>query len=208
VAVTATRKTTTEPTADPARPTRVTQQHPDLVDYIGRVYCVAAVDGSDLFVPARYGLRAEMLSTGCWRGYVASYAVVDDNLRLVEVEVSRQSDPPYLFGTPPRIAPRHAYYPGTLFYTGMSAPLEFTGRMLIGHEWVDIGRQSIGFTPAWGFEIVHELRFDDDRLVEATDISDEMADIRDRVGDIRGLLDSRPTSLPWSLSYAWSRPEL
>jgi hypothetical protein len=188
----------------------VTQQQPDLVDYLGRVHAVTAVDGSDLFDPLRYGWTAPFLSTACWRGYLAKYAVVDGHLRLVEVEIGPKADPPDLFGTPPSPAGPQARYPNALVYTGLSAPVEFTGRMLVGRGYVSVGRLGVGYAPAWFFSTVHDLEFDDDRLVGATDVSDELAEVRDRLGTPReylaGLREEERIHLPWSLSYAWSRP--
>jgi hypothetical protein len=191
----------------------VTLQHPDLIDYVGRVYSITAIDGSDLFDPERYGIRAVWPSTACWRGYIAKCAVVDNNLRLVEVEIGRghQVDPPDLFGVAATKADHTAIYPGSLLYTGMSGPLGFTGRTLIATDYVHVGRLAVGFAPGWMFETVYDLEFDDDRLVEATDRSAAMADIRERLGTAglgpyNGMTGEKWNTLAWSRSYEYSAP--
>jgi hypothetical protein len=41
-----------------------------------------------------------------------------------------------------------------------------------------VGYSNMGFHPAWKYEIVHELIFEDGRLTQETDWSEKMAHIR------------------------------
>jgi hypothetical protein len=159
----------------------MTRQTPDQVRYRNHLYAIAAIDGRGLFDPEEHGIRSEWPGTACWRGYVARYEVSRGRLLLREIEIGRgdQVDPPALFGVAAVTAGRKARYPGSLLYTRMAGPIEYTGRLLIGAGYLSRYYVHLGFAPAWQFETVHELVFDGGRLVEARDVSGAMAEIRE-----------------------------
>lgn len=57
---------------------------------------MTAVDGSGLFE----ALAAQATSTACYRGYVASYRVDDDQLVLAELETDSSHDGTHLVVSP------------------------------------------------------------------------------------------------------------
>jgi hypothetical protein len=96
-------------------------------------------------------------------------------------------------------------------YTGLATPIEFTGRLLVGRDDVNLGYLNMGFSPAWLYEVVYDLAFDQGRLVAAHDLSAEMVEVRDRLGtDGLRRRDGQTTeqwiSATFSLSYEYSWP--
>jgi hypothetical protein len=121
----------------------VTTQIPDEVRYRGRWYAVAAVDGVGLFDPAASGLEPGPLSTGCYRGCRCWYTVRAGRLRLQRVEMGRpesRSAVVRLAGVKPRVVARRDLHPGAWDYRRLDLDQPFTGRLLLGAAYVDVGR--------------------------------------------------------------------
>lgn len=92
-------------------------------------------------------------------------------------------------------------------------PVAFTGRLLIGAGYVDIGRLHMGFRPAYGFQRVWELAFDTGRLTTAHERSADLAAVRERLTGIRPGPTPGETTSDWidrtfSLSFAYSWTEV
>lgn len=168
----------------------MTAQVHDQVEWRHRKYLLVGVDGDRLFDPADHGLHdLRPTTTANWRGWVAHYAIVDDRLLLAElVDVG-------LFVLPGETVPAfdgvEATYEGRgpLSYTGLDLPLDFTGKLLIAHGFIDSLYRHMGFHPAWKFEESWELEIDKGSLTDARDLSDEM---RTRRKDIERGVDRDP----------------
>jgi hypothetical protein len=194
----------------------VTLQFSDSLRYGDAEYSITAVDGTGIFDPDAHGLRTGMLSTACWRGYICTYEITGGQLLLRELELGRAepADEPLLFGVAPIRSGGHTGPPvhdDALFYTGLATPIEFTGRLLVGRDEIELGYLNMGFWPAWLFGVVLDLAFDRGRLVAVQDRSGAMAEIRDRLGrDGLGRQDGQTieewVSATFSLSYEYSWP--
>jgi hypothetical protein len=102
---------------------------------------------------------------------------------------------------------------GVQVFRGLAVPVAFTGRLLIGAGYVDIGRLHMGFHPAYGFQRVWELAFEAGRLTAAHERSADLAAARERLTDIRpGPAEGEATSdwidRTFSLSFAYSWPDV
>jgi len=159
----------------------MTGQIPDAMRYAGEDYSLVGVNGGPLFEPATYGLTAGVLSTACWRGYVATYGLSGDRLILSDLEIGLLDEDrnyipvagaPPLFGTPPSASDHIATAP---FYRGLAEPIAFTGELLLGRDFVDDLYVHMGFQDAWKYREVHRLTFETGRLVSAADQSAEAA---------------------------------
>jgi hypothetical protein len=71
---------------------------------------VAGISGSGLFDPASLPFQPVATSSACWRGYVAHYSIIDDELFLTSLDIGLPKDlelrakaggGPELFGVPP-----------------------------------------------------------------------------------------------------------
>jgi hypothetical protein len=161
----------------------VTAQVPDQVRWRDRSWTLAGIDGAGLFDPLAVGLRPVMLHTACWRGFICSYAVVGDRLRLEALEVGLDRETAALAseGRAPEIHGRQPTQQtgGVAWrYEDLALAVPFTGRLLLADGFIRELYVHMGFQPAWKYETVHELEFDDGRLLLATDRSAEMAATR------------------------------
>jgi hypothetical protein len=97
-------------------------------------------------------------------------------------------------------------------YRGLAVPVAFTGRLLIGAGYVDIGWLNMGFRPAYGFQQVWELAFDAGRLTTVHERSADLAAVREQRA-VSGVVPAGGEQISdwigrtFSLSFAYSWPE-
>ena len=164
----------------------MTAQALDTVRWRGRTWALVGEDGAGLFDPNAFGIAPVALHTAAWRGFICTYAVADDALRLERLEIgldqaaqvrAEAGDPPLIGGVAPaRHGMGHAW-----LYDGLALPVPFTGGLRLGDGFIRELYVHMGFAPAWKFEEVHELRFDAGRLVSAVDQSAEMRAMREQL---------------------------
>jgi len=152
--------------------------------YRNKEFVIAGVNGSGLFQPEDHGLRPAATSSANWRGYVCSYRVKEDFLHLEELtiglgagEESQHPSPPALFGIEASVRPDGH----EADYRFGSAPIAFSGGLLLGKGFIDDLYVHMGFHPAWKFRQVVELMFEEGRLTAAHDHSQRIAEIRDGI---------------------------
>ena len=174
---------------------------PDRVELEGRSYSLAGVSGGPLFEPATAGLRPIMMSTACWRGYVATYRVVDGRLMLSELLVGSRST-----GDGQVVCPRAALLGqvptrrkslGAFLYKGLGHDVPFSGGLLLGDGFVPSLYRHMGFHPAWTFETVIELLVRDGRVDAAHDRSVDAARVREQIQEGAEEPDGRPAGAEW-----------
>lgn len=127
--------------------------------------------------------------SACWRGYVATYTILDDILVLKELDVTLgkfedkkffPTTGPEINGVQPEIDPDSL---SSNFYQDVNLPIKLTGGILIARDFIGELYVHMGFHPAWKFREVHELIFEDGKLIEKMDLSAKMAEIRDELAD-------------------------
>lgn len=85
----------------------------------------------------------------------------------------------------------------TVRYQGVALPLSFTGGILACDGFLRELYVHMGFHPAWKFEHVEELIFDDGRLTRRTDVSEELAQVREVLKHQPSGPDRDETILAW-----------
>ncbi|KIA64702.1 hypothetical protein [Nocardia vulneris] len=153
----------------------MTAQFPDSILFQGDSFDVTAIDGTGLFDPGAHGLEPKWIHTGCYRGYICHYAVVEQRLVLREHHIRTEDEPPRLEGVPPQQDKDGS----SCHYRGLDIPVAFTGRLLIGADVIpNRPYLNMGFPPAWLFEQVYELTLRAGELLTAQDCSAAVAATR------------------------------
>ncbi|WP_225730607.1 MULTISPECIES: hypothetical protein [unclassified Nocardia] len=190
----------------------MTSQAPDGVLFDGDEFAVTAIDGTGLFDPVAHGLEPRAFSTGCYRGYVCEYAVVEQRLVLRELELGSTDEPARLAGVQPE-RDRDGWSSGwSWHYRGLDIPVAFTGRLLIGRG--DIPNRPylhMGFWPAWMYWEVHELTLRTGMLLSAVDCSAAVAATRADIIETAARPAPGESTEDWirrtfSLTYDYSWP--
>ncbi len=157
----------------------MTAQINDTFSYRGEAHELVGIKGEGLFDPAKLGIRCTMMHTACWRGYIAAYAVEEEELRLasLEIQLADASDVQPILGASPTRVTEY----GRATYERIGVRLPFTGGILLAQDFIRELYVHMGFHPAWKYRVVHELTFEEGRLLRAADRSQSVADIRARL---------------------------
>jgi hypothetical protein len=129
------------------------------------------------------------MCTACWRGYVATYSLLDDHLFLKDLGINlielkedgRNVSPstgPEINGITPLQDSCDMVYNT---YENVNLPLELTGGILVAKDFIQELYIHMGFHEAWKYEVVHELIFQDGKLTDSLDVSDKLADVRNKL---------------------------
>jgi len=146
---------------------------------------MAGIRGGTLFDPLSVGVMPRALSSACWRGYHCVYRVTDAALELGELTLGLSDDDLALA--------RRAALPGFegltpeddrwsgVVYRGLARRVPFTGGALLADGFIQELYVHMGYHPAWKYREVHELLFEDGRLLHAHDRSSVIAELRARL---------------------------
>lgn len=191
----------------------MTAQISDTIQYQGKDYELAGINGDGLFDPFEIGIKPVMLSTACYRGFYCRYKVQDAKLFLKDVTIQieppprRRSTPenisvfPYFPPTedspsnnpepydPPKIygcVPSSVSRYGEAKYLAIDHRIEFTGGLILANDFINELYDHMGFQQHWKYRDVHELIFVGGQLVTATDKSVAAEEYRQRMfsGDL------------------------
>ena len=124
-----------------------------------------------------------------WRGYLVIYAIQDNKLVLNQLQINLVDDNesdftpkigPELNGVQPQYNPQHHL---NNFYEDLNLPLNFTGGILLGKDFIQELYVHMGFHPAWKYKTVYELVLQQGKLIEKRDMTKKMAEIREKLAD-------------------------
>jgi len=173
----------------------MTAQISDLVMLGGTAFSIAAICGGTLFDPESIGIKPVATSTASWRGFHCIYSVEGDRLWLSRLTIGiKQSDVKLgrveIFGKIPEPSNglgrlRHKSEIGThpIDYDieDIRVPIEFSGGILAGSDFIKELYVHMGFHPAYKFNHVVELIFEDGKLLHQQDRSEQARLIRERL---------------------------
>lgn len=180
----------------------MTTQAPHSVRYRWRNYGLLGAAGSDLFDPHAYGIHPGDINSSIARGYLCHYRVSWGKLYLSQVNIglneedrarAARGEGPVLFGTLPEDdkVTISAYNLGkemqleelTVYrghrYRFRNVVIPFSGGLLLATDFIPEFMGYLDFRhPVYEFKTVHELDFEQGRLVRAADRSRVMAQFR------------------------------
>lgn len=118
---------------------------------------------------------------------MATYSLLNDNLVLKELDINLGEPKegklapitgPELNGVRPEQEPT---YKINNIYKNINLPIDFTGGILIARDFIQELYVHMGFHDPWKYEEVHELLFEEGKLIEKRDVSEKLAQIRDKL---------------------------
>ena len=156
----------------------MTAQMPDSFLLQDKKYSIAGVNGVGLYVPQEHNLEPLPRITSCWRGYVCTYKSPEDKLVLDTLQVNLGRAGPPIEGVEP-VFSNSCLFDNT--YKEMDLPVNFTGGLLVADGFVHDLYVHMGFHPAWKYETVFELVVSQGRVLETSDVSREMSELRTKL---------------------------
>ncbi|MCB1175456.1 MAG: hypothetical protein KDK39_17910 [Leptospiraceae bacterium] len=165
----------------------MTAQFQDRFTLRGRGLDIAGVSGQRLFDPQQFGLQPVSNCTACWNGYLCYYALQDQYLVLDKLHVNlfqphlqwERETGPVIQGVAPVDPGRDGWFNNV--YHDLSLLVSYSGGLLCTDGFIQKYYAHMGFHPAWKYEYVAELLFEDGRLCDEQDRSLSMAAVRQRV---------------------------
>jgi hypothetical protein len=151
----------------------MTRQAADLVFYKGEEYEFLGDSSGQLPMLKQFGLTVGVVSTDCYRGYIAEYAVDDDHFYLTRLSVQDANDNyPEIGGVKPAI--KRGELP---VYEGLSEPITIDGAIVIGKDFPD-DWQGFDIRAPHDYIVVLKLTVKRGIVQSVTDISQQAAAIR------------------------------
>ena len=166
----------------------MTAQIGDIFKYQKKEYTVVALSNGQLFDPKNYGLEAHARCTACYRGYWCEYGVDDESLMLRDFYMfNLDGNYPPLNGI--QIAPQEfeecqcyvgenkwekstmPAHLGHQVYRNVNLLLPYTGKILLGRDFMGEYYIHMGFQRGWAYRRLIELEFDEGLLLESHDVS-------------------------------------
>ena len=166
----------------------MTAQIHDALWFSGTEYAILARESAWPFDPSDYCQCRPSTSTACWRGYVATLSVRDDQLRLDSVlDPFHESKLPSFIERLRRFAclRRPAQ---EAEQRGLDVALKYDGGLVIGAGFLPEHYVHMGFQRPCCFSTVKELRFVGGLLVDHSDHSSAMQLRRNRLKTSKQLL--------------------
>ena len=148
-------------------------------------YTMVAISEALNFDPGKYGIVPESICTACWRGFWCVYNINDKGIFLDNLYVNSQDDYyPEIEGvkaiTEKEGDGRQSFL-GHHLYKGLNIKIDYSGKILVGKDFLPQYYIHMGFQRAWAFEKLIELVFENGTLVEKNDQSEVAADIRKQI---------------------------
>jgi hypothetical protein len=141
-------------------------------------FLLVGVNGSGLFHPSDYNMQPLPRITSCWRGYVCTYKVLQNELLLDSLLINLDREGPAIKDIQPVFSNQGTF---NNTYRDLNLLMDFTGDLHIAQGFIQQLYVHMGFHPAWKYETVFELNVSHGHVLETKDVSENMAELRDKM---------------------------
>ncbi len=157
----------------------MTAQIGDTFKYESYEYRIVAISEPLQFRPQDYGIQPKGVCSACWKGYWCEYNISEKGIILENFYVNSYNDYyPEVNGVQPLRGQENQYfhYMGHHCYKGINIKINYTGKIVVGKDFLSDYYIHMGYQRAWAYETLKELVFEEGALVEVIDHS-AMADM-------------------------------
>ena len=182
----------------------MTAQIGDIYRYNNMEYSIVAMSSPMIFDPRDYGLTPVWATTACWNGYWCEYSIEENSsLLLKNLFIHNQDDqyPPIngVSVSPPEYVNRVVFslergwetittynYDGPRVYREVNLPIPYSGRILVGNDFIPDYYIHMGYQRSWAYKTLLEFVFEEGLLIERNDYSEtakkqrEMIEVAER----------------------------
>lgn len=150
-------------------------------------YSIVAFSKPLRFDPRKYGITPEAICSACWNGFWCVYNIEEDGIYLEDLYINSKDDYyPEINGVKPFSEEDRENlfaYLGHHLYEGLNVKVPYSGKILVGKEFIWDYYIHMGYQRAWAYKVLTELVFENGTLVEANDQSHIAAELRDRISN-------------------------
>lgn len=179
----------------------MTAQRSDCYKYKGKEYSLVAISKALDFNPMNYGLIPSGRCTACWRGYWCDFEVKDSGLELQNLYINTKdqvypdfqgvkvSPIEYVDCTCLRFVDGKAIeepsktekHMGHREYKDIGLFINYTGKILVGNNFIRKYYIHMGFQRAYAYEKLIEFEFEEGKLINIVDHSRMAKKMRDEL---------------------------
>ena len=168
----------------------MTSQITDTFLFKGDEYSLIAMKGGNLATPEQFGMEASSYSTACYRGYFATYELINNLLFLREFAL-HEKDNNYL--TIDGIIPNKKSNSDDLnyrirCYKNLNLKILFTGKIRLAKDFIKEFYVHMGYQKATAFKTVLDFTLQGGQMIKVINRSLEM---RRRRGEFKKRYESR-----------------
>lgn len=172
----------------------MTAQMNDPIYFENKEWDLIASTSDFMIDPNNYGLKPVPVSTACWNGYLGEYYISNNQLYIKKLwlslgwpgypgkydETKEGPEYPPLLGVSVKKIDDYIDFD---HYYELNKPIEFSGKILLGCDFLSQYYIHMGFQQAWAYKTVKELEFEKGRLIKVNDYSERVEELRKNVKD-------------------------
>lgn len=151
--------------------------------YKGDNYSIVAISNPIQFNPLDYGIKPVACCTACWNGYWCDYRISTKGIMLQNLYINSEDDyyPEINNVSSEKEGKKSFQYMGHHLYRNINIFMEYTGKILIGKDFIKKYYIHMGYQRAWAYEVLEELLFDNGKLVNTVDHSEMAKKLREEL---------------------------
>ena len=179
----------------------MTAQIGDTFRYKKSEYNIVAISNPLEFNPQQYGITPKACCSGCWAGYWCEYEISDKGIVLTNLYInSKDSNYPEINGVRPLSADKKTKeqftYMGHHKYKGINIKIPYTGKIVVGKDFLQQYYIHMGYQRAWSYETLREFIFDGGSIVDVVDHSDMAKMLRKQIDEDSDFWDKIHSNIP------------
>lgn len=151
----------------------------------GNRYNIVSKSRHIKFNPQEYGITPLSCCTACWDGYWCEYNITKEGILLENLYINSYDDYyPAINGIEPLYDEENGKFVthvGHRVYQGINLKCDYTGRIVVGREFLPEYYIHSGYQRGYGYEEVKELVLKNGDLVKVIDHSEEARKIREKM---------------------------
>ncbi len=181
----------------------MTAQAPDQFFYRDQKLDLVGLKGNELPIPSDFGIETRSASTGCWRGYIMRYRIIENRLTLEGFWFNPQNDElPEINGVKPIKVRRETGLVGLGFkkeYKDLNKMIPFNGSVWLAKNFIRSEYVHMGFQSPTAYRTVLKFDFENGIIVNVEDKSKAVEISREK-GTCK---ESRPKSMSSGDLHDW-----
>ena len=121
--------------------------------------------------------------TACWAGYWCEYDISEEGIVLKNLYInSRDNNYPAINGVEAEEDEREKFqYMGHHLYKNIGIRMKYTGKILVGKDFLREYYIHMGYQRAWAYQTLVEFIFEDGNLIETVDHSNMAEKLREEI---------------------------
>lgn len=166
----------------------MTAQIGDRFRYKKNEYSIVAISNPLKFKPEDYGITPEPVCTACWAGFWCEYHISEKGIVLENLYVNSKDDYyPEINGVSPaageKCSKKYIEYMGHHCYRGVNIKIPYTGKIVVGKDFMREYYIHMGYQRAWSYKVLKEFVFKDGVLLDVIDHSKVAEDLRQKIAE-------------------------